>query len=152
MRPSKIFLKTAVLSSVFIVGAYGSQFDCNAIGPKKTCVLFLQECPQGHQTIEYIGGKVRHIHTPGFFPVVPFFSETRDVFCGLTSADIRPENLNTKDGFSIEVDASIQYQVLDPDKAAHRIKSLHNMLKDNVEVAIRQTFCLMNLEEIRRPA
>lgn len=123
-------------------------FDKDAIGQKGTCLNMVQNCDAGYRVIHYVFGKVKAIKKPGAFIVVPFISEVRPVFCGLTSADISPEDVNTKDGFSIKVDASIQYKVIDPNKAAHNIINLHQMLKDNVTTAIRQTFCDLNLEEI----
>jgi regulator of protease activity HflC (stomatin/prohibitin superfamily) len=106
--------------------------DINAIGKQKPCIFINQTCPQGYQTIEYVYGKVRRIHTPGLFLVFPFITEIRDVYCGLTNCDIKPEDINTNDGFKIQVDASIQYKVIDVDKATHNIVDLHNLLKGKI--------------------
>jgi regulator of protease activity HflC (stomatin/prohibitin superfamily) len=123
-------------------------YEHNAIGEKKVCGHIVQTCPQGYKVIVYRFGRVKGILNPGAFGVLPFISHTRMVYVGLTSANICPENINTKDGFSLKVEASIQYKVIDADKAAHNIINLHAMLKDNVTTAIRQTFCLLNLEMI----
>lgn len=123
-------------------------YEQNAIGKRRLAVWGIKSCPQGYKTILYFFGKSVSIRNPGIFLVIPFLFETRPVYVGLTSANINPENIVTKDGFRIRVDASIQYKVIDVDKSAHNIIHLHEMLKDNVTTAIRQTFCLLNLEEI----
>lgn len=123
-------------------------FEENAIGNKYICLWPVKSCPQGYKTITYLFGKTHSIKNPGIFFVLPWLFSTRQVYVGLTSANINPEHIITKDGFRIRVDASIQYKVIDVDKSAHNIIRLHEMIKDNVTTAIRQTFCIFNLEEI----
>ncbi|KAL9645705.1 hypothetical protein ABK040_003437 [Willaertia magna] len=122
--------------------------DNNPIGQKFKCFGFINTCPQGCKVIKYFGGKMSKISDSGFYKSFPFLTEARLVYTGISSATVMPNNIVTLDGCPLGVTASIQYLVVDPDKAAHNLCNLYDELKDNLIAAIRQTFLTYEVEQV----
>lgn len=93
-------------------------------------------------------GKFYKVMGPGWVIVIPFIDDPYIVDLRVVSADIRPQDVVTKDNIRLQVDAIIFIKVTDPKAAVLNIENPTEAVTSYVQAHLRDVVGKMELESV----
>jgi regulator of protease activity HflC (stomatin/prohibitin superfamily) len=85
---------------------------------------------------------------PGLVWILPLLDRTRKVSLQIDTADIRPQDVITKDNVTVHIEAAVFYRVVDPAKSVVEIRDYEEAILRIAQTTLRATLSQHDLDDL----
>lgn len=93
-------------------------------------------------------GRLKGARGPGLIVIIPLVDRTRWVTLQVETADVRPQDIITKDNVTVRVEAVVYYRVIDPVKAIVAIRNYEEAIPRIAQTTLRASLGRHELDEL----
>ncbi|WP_299030787.1 SPFH domain-containing protein [uncultured Sulfitobacter sp.] len=106
--------------------------------------------PQSEQHVVERFGRLRSVLGPGINLIVPFFDKVAHQISILErQLPTASQDAITRDNVLVQVDTSVFYRIIEPEKTVYRIRDIDNAIATTVAGIVRAEIGMMDLDEVQ---
>ena len=95
-----------------------------------------------------LGRLVEHIKGPGIIYIIPIIDSWQKVSLQMITLDIPPQDVITRDNVSVKVNAVMNFQVMDPNKAINKAENYLYTTSQMAQTTLRSILGEVELDEL----
>ncbi|GEM_PF-558336 len=138
-----LFVSGVIDQLLFLIGFLGLLILIYSRSPR-----FVIELREYERAVIFRLGKLKGVYGPGWVTVIPFIDEPVIVDIRVQTIDVPKQDVITKNGIKLKIDAIIYLRVKDPVKAVITVKDYKTAAVSYVVAHVRDVVGKMTMEEV----